>query len=124
MVYFLMDWLIKVMDLLVFYVELQDLVLRFQLWELVFYIVCLLYKKELEQFVLDDGIYKEQVLVKCFIMFDFLEDYFVCEMLFEWFLVFLLLLKLRYYFILSLLKVYVNIVSMIVGVVKVLVWSG
>lgn len=58
------------------------------------------------------------------IMLDLLEDYLVCELLFECFLEFLLFLKVCYYLILSLLKVNSGEFSIIVGVVMVLVWSG
>ncbi|MCY8752508.1 bifunctional cytochrome P450/NADPH--P450 reductase CypB [Bacillus inaquosorum] len=119
-----MDRPIKVADLLSSYVELQEPASRLQLRELVSYTVCPPHKKELEQLVSEDGIYKEQVLEKRLTMLDLLEDYPACEMPFERFLELLPSLKPRYYSISSSPKVHANIVSMTVGVVKGSAWSG
>ncbi|MCY9354290.1 bifunctional cytochrome P450/NADPH--P450 reductase CypB [Bacillus spizizenii] len=119
-----MDRPIKVTDLLASYVELQDPASRLQLRELASYTVCPPHKKELEQLVSDDDIYKEQVLAKRLTMLDLLEDYPACEMPFERFLALLPSLKPRYYSISSSPKVHANIVSMTVGVVKASAWSG
>ncbi|MCY8174102.1 bifunctional cytochrome P450/NADPH--P450 reductase CypB, partial [Bacillus inaquosorum] len=119
-----MDRPIKVADLLSSYVELQEPASRLQLRELASYTVCPPHKKELEQLVSEDGIYKEQVLEKRLTMLDLLEDYPACEMPFERFLELLPSLKPRYYSISSSPKVHANIVSMTVGVVKGSAWSG
>ncbi|MCY7750051.1 bifunctional cytochrome P450/NADPH--P450 reductase CypB [Bacillus inaquosorum] len=119
-----MDQPIKVADLLSSYVELQEPASRLQLRELASYTVCPPHKKELEQLVSADGIYKEQVLEKRLTMLDLLEDYPACEMPFERFLELLPSLKPRYYSISSSPKVHANIVSMTVGVVKGSAWSG
>ncbi|PJH93005.1 bifunctional cytochrome P450/NADPH--P450 reductase CypB [Bacillus sp. SN1] len=118
-----MDRPIKVADLLSSYVELQEPASRLQLRELASYTVCPPHKKELEQLVSEDGIYKEQVLEKRLTMLDLLEDYPACEMPFERFLELLPSLKPRYYSISSSPKVHANIVSMTVGVVKGSAWS-
>ncbi|MGM0947948.1 MAG: bifunctional cytochrome P450/NADPH--P450 reductase CypB [Bacillota bacterium] len=119
-----MDRPIKVADVLVSYVELQDPASRLQLREMASYTVCPPHKKKLEQLVSEDGIYKEQVLAKRLTMLDLLEDYPACEMPFERFLELLPSLKPRYYSISSSPKVQANIVSMTVGVVKASAWSG
>ncbi|PJZ00537.1 NADPH--cytochrome reductase [Bacillus vallismortis] len=115
---------IKVADVLASYVELQDPASRHQIRELASYTVCPPHKKELEQLISDDGIYKEQVLAKRLTMLDLLEDYPACDMPFERFLELLPSLKPRYYSVSSSPKAHSNIVSVTVGVVKASAWSG
>lgn len=76
---------ISLYELLSDSVDVQDVATRKQLRELADFTVCPPHKRELE-FLLEEGVYEEQILRKHISMLDLLEKYEACEMPFERFL--------------------------------------
>ncbi|WP_412103374.1 bifunctional cytochrome P450/NADPH--P450 reductase [Rossellomorea aquimaris] len=110
-------------DLLSHCVEVQEPATRAQLREMAGYTVCPPHKKELEV-LLEEEVYREQVLKKRVSMLDFMEKYEACELPFERFLELLPALKPRYYSISSSPRVHEDQLSITVGVVRGTAWSG
>lgn len=108
---------VSLYDLLSHSVEVQDAASRAQLRELAAYTACPPHKRELEA-LLEETVYKDQVLSKRLTMLDLLEKYEACEMPFERFLELLPPLKPRYYSISSSPRVNSDAASITVGVVR------
>jgi cytochrome P450/NADPH-cytochrome P450 reductase len=110
-------------DLLSLSVELQEAATRAQLRELASLTICPPHKREIEA-LLEEEMYKEQVLKKRLSMLDILERYEACEMPFARFLEMLPPLKARYYSISSSPLAQPGTASITVGVVQGPAWSG
>ncbi|PZD97355.1 NADPH--cytochrome reductase [Paenibacillus sambharensis] len=104
-------------------VELQEPATRAQLKALAEFTVCPPHKRELES-LLNEELYRSEVLGKRISMLDLLFKYEACEMPFERFLELLPPLKPRYYSISSSPRVMEDQASITVGVVKGEAWSG
>ncbi|OAB40482.1 NADPH--cytochrome reductase [Paenibacillus antarcticus] len=118
-----LDRPVSLYELLSHSVEVQEPASRAQLRELASYTSCPPHKRELEA-LLEEGTYKEEVLMKRITMIDLLEKYEACEMPFERFLELLPPLKPRYYSISSSPQVNPELASVTVGVVTGPAWSG
>ncbi|OAB26832.1 NADPH--cytochrome reductase [Paenibacillus macquariensis subsp. defensor] len=118
-----LDRPVSLYELLSHSVEVQEPASRAQLRELASYTSCPPHKRELEA-LLEEGTYKEEILLKRITMIDLLEKYEACEMPFERFLELLPPLKPRYYSISSSPKVNPELASVTVGVVQGPAWSG
>lgn len=114
---------VSLYDLFRYSVELQEPVTRAQLRELAAFTTCPPHKRELEA-LLDEEVYKTNVLRKRISMLDLLEQYEACELPFERFLELLPPLKPRYYSISSSPQVCSDRLSITVGVVRGPAWSG
>ncbi|WP_226579838.1 bifunctional cytochrome P450/NADPH--P450 reductase [Halobacillus litoralis] len=110
-------------ELLSSYVELQEPATRAQIRELAASNPCPPHKQELEQ-LLEDEIYKKEILNKRQTMLELLEEYPSCMMEFEQFLALLPSLRIRYYSISSSPLVREEQTSITVGVVNGQAWSG
>ncbi|MCD7035827.1 bifunctional cytochrome P450/NADPH--P450 reductase [Metabacillus sp. GX 13764] len=110
-------------ELLSAFTELQEPATRAQLRALASHTVCPPHKAELEE-LLDDGLYRSNVLNKRLTMLDFLEQYPACEMSLGTFLALLPPLKPRYYSISSSLKAAEGLASITVSIVREEAWSG
>ncbi|MCP3032562.1 bifunctional cytochrome P450/NADPH--P450 reductase [Halobacillus sp. A1] len=114
---------VQLAQLLSSYVELQEPATRAQIRELAASNPCPPHKMELEQLVEDD-IYKREILEKRQTMLELLEAYPSCEMEFESFISLLPSLKVRYYSISSSPRVDEHQTSVTVSVVRGEAWSG
>lgn len=112
-----LDRPISVRDLLSHSVELQEAATRAQLRELAAFTVCPPHKKELEA-LLQEDVYKAEVMGKRLTMLDLLEQYPACELPFERFIELLPPLKPRYYSISSSPRVQEKQASITVAVVS------
>ncbi len=108
---------IKLEELLSSYVELQEPATRTQIRELAANNPCPPHKDELEQ-LLEEEIYKQEILKKRRTMLELLEEYVSCDLPFEKFLALLPPLKVRYYSISSSPSKQQNLVSITVSVVR------
>lgn len=114
---------IQLRELLMSYVDLQEPATRKQIRELAASNPCPPHKKELEK-LLEDEVYKQEILKKRKSMLEIVEEYASCELEFERFLALLPALKARYYSISSSPRVQENQVSVTVSVVRGAAWSG
>ncbi len=117
------DYPVSLYEVLATSVELQETASRIQIRELAVYTECPPHKRELEH-LLQEDIYKEQVLNKRLSMLELLEMYEACELPFEKFIALLPPLKPRYYSISSSPKEDPERLSITVGVVREPAWSG
>lgn len=118
-----MDRPVSLLDLLTYSVEVQNAATRAQIRELAAYTVCPPHKVELEA-LLEEDVYRDEVLNKRLSMLDLLEKYEACEMPFEKFLELLPALKPRYYSISSSPSVSPDKASITIAVVQGAAWSG
>lgn len=112
-----MDHPVNVRDLLSRNVEMQEPATRAQIRELAAHTVCPPHQRELEA-LLEEDVYREQVLSKRLSMLTLLEKYEACELPFVKFLELLPPLKPRYYSISSSPKKYRDKTSITVAVVN------
>ncbi|MGR6341490.1 bifunctional cytochrome P450/NADPH--P450 reductase [Priestia megaterium] len=118
-----LDRPVSLFDLLSYSIEVQEAATRAQIRELAAFTVCPPHKRELEA-LLEEDVYKEEILNKRISMLDLLEKYEACEMPFERFLELLRPLKPRFYSISSSPRMNPTRVSITVGVVRSPAWSG
>ncbi|WP_110114279.1 cytochrome P450 [Bacillus sp. CGMCC 1.16541] len=114
---------VRLGELLANYVELQEPATRAQIRAIAAQTVCPPHVVELEQ-LLEDEVYKRDILRKRVTMLELIEQYRACEMPFEQFLSLLPPLKARYYSISSSPLVHEGEASITVGVVRGEAWSG
>ncbi len=105
------------------YVELQEPATRAQIRALAASNPCPPHKVELEQ-LLEDEVYKQEVLEKRVTMLDLLEEYTSCLMEFEQFLALLPPLRVRYYSISSSPRIDKERTTITVSVVRGEAWNG
>ncbi|MGE7112319.1 bifunctional cytochrome P450/NADPH--P450 reductase [Lysinibacillus sp. NPDC047702] len=117
------DYPVSLYEVLATSVELQETASRIQIRELAAYTECPPHKRELEQ-LLQEDIYREQVLKKRLSMLELLEMYDACELPFEKFIALLPPLKVRYYSISSSPMENPERLSITVGVLQEAAWSG
>ncbi len=117
------DYPVSLYEVLATSVELQETASRLQIRELASYTECPPHKRELEQ-LLQEDIYREQVLKKRLSMLELLEIYEASELPFEKFIALLPALKARYYSISSSPMVNPERLSITVGVLQEPAWSG
>ncbi|ANU15289.1 NADPH-P450 reductase 1 [Planococcus halocryophilus Or1] len=114
---------VQLKQLVATYVEIQEPATRAQIRELASSNPCPPHKMELEQ-LLEDEIYKREVLGKRQTMLELLEYYPSCELEFESFISLLPALKARYYSISSSPRVAKQQASITVSLVRGEAWSG
>ncbi|MCD5322126.1 MULTISPECIES: bifunctional cytochrome P450/NADPH--P450 reductase [Pontibacillus] len=118
-----LDHPVSIKDLMTHYVELQEPATRAQIRELAANTTCPPHKVELED-LLQDEVYKTEVLGKRTTMLQLLEKYMACELPFDRFVALLPPLKARYYSISSSPSVQEGKPSITVSIVRGPSWSG
>lgn len=118
-----LDHPVSISDLMTHYVELQEPATRAQIRELAANTTCPPHKVELED-LLQDEVYKTEVLGKRTTMLQILEKYMACELPFDRFVALLPPLKARYYSISSSPSVQESTPSITVSIVRGPSWSG
>ncbi|GGD09398.1 bifunctional cytochrome P450/NADPH--P450 reductase [Pontibacillus salipaludis] len=118
-----LDHPVSISDLMTHYVELQEPATRAQIRELAANTTCPPHKVELED-LLQDEVYKTEVLGKRTTMLQLLEKYMACELPFDRFVALLPPLKARYYSISSSPSVQESTPSITVSIVRGPSWSG